>query len=355
MQYLHPIRLQASLHETIWGGRRLERDHWKALPAGGVPVGEAWETEVSTVAQNGPYAGRTLGQLVEALGADLLGEQAIAIFGSRFPLLAKFLDANAKLSVQVHPDDQYAARYEHGKLGKTEFWYILDAEPGACIVHGFKAPTTPQEVAQAINTTTLEDLLHEEPVAPGDVIFVPAGTVHAIGSGVLLYELQEYSDITYRMYDYGRLTSEGKPRELHIERSLDVCHYGPSTKVKMEPVLLADERGYRDRCLVACPYFVTREVTLKASEHDGTPAGQPTSFLQRKTTGSCLILSSLGAEIQVHYGNELALCESLSRGETMVLPAKLGEYRIEGAGKLLYSYVPGPDDSAWQQWAERNG
>ena len=156
-------------------------------------------------------------------GAELLGEQAIAIFGQRFPLLAKFIDANDKLSVQVHPDDSYARRYESGKLGKTEFWYVLAAAPGASIVHGFKAPTSRREVQQAIEAVTLENLLYEVPVSAGDVIFVPAGTVHAIGGGVLLYELQEYSDITYRMYDYGRLTASGTPRDLHVERSLDVA------------------------------------------------------------------------------------------------------------------------------------
>src|SRR5262245_6076072 len=119
---VYPLRLQASLHETIWGGRRLERDGWKSLPEA-VAIGEAWETEVSTVVQNGPYAGQSLGALVDSWGSALLGRQAVAIFGQRFPLLAKFLDANAQLSVQVHPDDEYAAQQEGGKLGKTEFWY----------------------------------------------------------------------------------------------------------------------------------------------------------------------------------------------------------------------------------------
>ena len=140
-------------------------------------------------------------------------------------MLAKFLDANAKLSVQVHPDDTYARLHEQGKLGKTEFWYVLDAAPGASIVHGFKTATSQEEVRQAIQDLTLENLLHEVHVSTGDIIFVPAGTVHAIGKGVLLYELQEYSDLTYRLYDYGRLSSAGIPRELHIERSLDVMHY----------------------------------------------------------------------------------------------------------------------------------
>ena len=346
MTYLYPIRLEASLHETIWGGRRLERDGWKTLPPM-VAIGEAWETEVSTLVQNGPYTGQTLGMLVDELGVALLGAQSIAIFGNRFPLLAKFIDANAQLSVQVHPDDSYAAQHENGKLGKTEFWYILSAEPGATIVHGFKAPTSRAMVQDAIAHVTLEELLHEEVVHAGDVIFVPAGTVHAIGSGVMLYELQEYSDITYRMYDYGRLTISGTPRELHIERSLDVSHYGISPQVKYTPASLAGGTGYDERCLVACPYFVTREITFKTTNGFN-------GYMKDKTSGSCIILTSLGAEAIVRYGHSLEDSEPLSCGQTMILPAALGNYCIEGNGILLFSYVPSPDDEAWRLWQTAN-
>lgn len=343
MSYLYPIRLQASLHETIWGGRRLEQEQWKQLPQEDVAIGEAWETEVSTLVQNGPHAGQTLGAVVETWGSAFLGEQAVTVFGHRFPLLAKFIDANAQLSVQVHPDDTYAAHHEGGKLGKTEFWYILGAEPGASIVHGFKAATTRRDVAQAIQEVTLDHLLHEEVVQAGDVIFVPAGTVHAIGKGVLLYELQEYSDVTYRMYDYGRLTATGQPRELHIERSLDVSYYDRSRQIKMRPVMLAEEAAYEERCLVACKYFLTREIDLKAG-----------ATVHDQTESSCVILSSLGAEVRVYYGLDQEKSEELGRGQTMVLPAALGKYRIEGSGVLLRSYVPTPQDTAWQQWRSAN-
>ncbi len=341
MQQIHPIRLEASLHETIWGGRRLEQG-WKKLPPGDVRIGEAWETEIGTIAQNSPYRGRMLGELVAELGVDLLGEDATAIFGQRFPLLAKFIDATTKLSVQVHPNDQYAAEHEHGKLGKTEFWYILETTPGASIIHGLRAASTRDEVERSIKQTRLEELLREEPVAPGDVIFVPAGTIHAIGGGVLLYELQEYSDVTYRMYDYGRLDTRGRPRELHIERSLEVSKYEPSARVKIQPVVLARSAEYVDRCLVACRYFVTREIILSTK-------------LAGQTGGSCVILSSLGANLRVCYGKELAQSEGLARGQTMVLPAALGGYLIEGEGAFLSSYVPAPADEAWRMWREQNG
>jgi mannose-6-phosphate isomerase len=243
--------------------------------------------------------------------------------------------------------------HEGGKLGKTEFWYILATEPGASIVHGFKAATSRAEVERAIQDVTLEHLLHEENVQPGDVIFVPAGTVHAIGSGVLLYELQEYSDITYRMYDYGRLTADGKPRELHIERSLDVARYAPSQRIKVNPVVLSSEPGYEERCLVACRYFVTRELRLKEYR-----------TLAAATGSSCVILTCLQGTPVVWYPgtDEPGLkgdfrryaSEKLASGQTMILPAALGRYIIEGPGTVLRSYVPEAADEAWQLWRTEN-
>jgi mannose-6-phosphate isomerase len=245
-------------------------------------------------------------------------------------------------------------------------------------VYGFQEQTSHTQVEQAIQNVTLDALLHQEEVQPGDVIFVPAGTVHAIGSGILLYELQEYSDVTYRMYDYGRLTATGKPRELHIERSLDVASYNVATHVKKTPVQLAGGPGYEERCLVACHYFVTREMHLNGR-----------GVVNGVTGESCIILSSLlpysvteqknhaGArhypsdlaytdqpdrsieaaaknQIAVYYSENLRQSEILLPGQTMILPADLGAYRIEGNGTLLYSYVPTPSDEAWQAWRMKN-
>jgi mannose-6-phosphate isomerase len=339
---IYPLLLKASLHETLWGGQRLEKDGWKVFSPGQTLIGESWETEMNTIVQNGTYTGQTLADVVDSLGTALLGEQAIAIFGHRFPLLAKFIDANAQLSVQVHPKDDYAALHEGGKLGKTECWYILAAEPNSTIVYGFKAPTNRQQVEQAIQHVTLQDLLHEEPVHAGDVVFVPAGTVHAIGSGVLLYELQEYSDITYRMYDYGRLTPSGKPRELHIAHSLDVSDYFVPPQIKVKPVTLPTPYPTEDRCLVACRYFLTREIQLKEC-----------SALHATTAFSCLVLTCLGNNAQVIYNNQTAAVQ-MTRGETLVIPATLGNYQIKGQGTILLSYVPEPNDTIWQLWQAAN-
>jgi mannose-6-phosphate isomerase len=347
LESLHPIRLKSSLHETIWGGRRLELDGWKKLPPGNIAIGESWETEVTTVAQNEPYRGRTLGSLVEELDSRLLGARIIDLVGHRFPLLAKFIDANTNLSVQVHPDDRYAQSHEHGKLGKTEFWYVLDAAPGASIVHGFKTATSREEVRQAIQDLTLEGLLEEVHISNGDIIFVPAGAVHAIGTGVLLYELQEYSDLTYRMYDYGRLTSAGTPRELHIERSLDVAHYNRSLSIKMQALPLQNGANFTNRCLAACKYFVTCELVFQNNTITN-------DYTKMRTRESCIILTSLGAEVFVCYGKEFDCRAKLVKGQTMILPAELGTFYIEGSGSLLYSYVPEAEDEILHAWKATN-
>jgi mannose-6-phosphate isomerase len=332
---LRPIHLRGSLHETIWGGQNLARYAGKALPPG-AKVGESWETETGNQAINPPYRGQSLGDLVKEMGEPLLGTQALAVFGPRFPLLAKFIDAQDKLSVQVHPNDEYARQHEGGKLGKTEAWYILHADPGAALIHGLSRPASREEVRQAIADVTLESPLHEEPVQAGDVVFVPAGTVHAIGAGIILYELQEYSDVTYRLYDYGRLTAEGKPRDLHVERALDVMHYEPSPTRKVQPVVLpvAPREGPDQalhRCLVACRYFVLEELAFQGSLSDAT------------SHTSCQILSLLDGTCALSAGQGEPL--TLTRGDTVILPAALGPYTLEGAKyRLLRSYVPTPDD-----------
>src|SRR6185437_13892439 len=283
---LGPIQLRASLHETIWGGENLRALVGKDVPPG-KRIGESWETALDAVATNLPYAGQTLGALTERYGVALIGSRAQAVFGSRFPLLTKFLDAQAQLSVQVHPNDEYAAAHEGGKLGKTETWYILHAEPSAQVVYGLSHEATEDEVRRAIATNALEAMLHGVTVQPGDVIFVPAGTVHAIGAGVALYELQEYSDITYRLYGYGRLQADGRPRELHVEQGLAVMRYTPQTLERVAPLAL----GAR-RVLVGCRYFMLEELTLT-----GELAGAVhpnTCQIVTALSGRCELVSAAG-------------------------------------------------------------
>ena len=337
---LGPLLLRSSLHETIWGGQRLATVAGKRLPLGTV-IGESWETAIDSVVREGPLAGNTLAEVVDLYGVELIGARAEAVYGPRFPLLAKFLDANQWLSVQTHPDDTYAAQREHGKLGKTEAWYILHAEPGAQLVYGLSRPASSDEVRAAIAQSRLEELLQYIPARAGDVIFVPPGTVHAIGAGVVLYELQEYSDVTYRLYDYGRLQANGLPRELHVEEGLAVMRFEPSGPGRVKPVSLAlPNAGARgeQRLLVGCHYFLEEELAFHGK------------IAARTAPTSCVVLTAIGGSCEirtVHGAVELA------HGDTAVLPACLGEYMLESSGvRLMRSSVPEADDELLAQWRQ---
>jgi len=333
---LGPLKLRASLHETIWGGRRLATLAGKTLPPDAL-IGESWETANDAVVETPPFARHTLAELVLRYGPALIGTRAVEIYGRRFPLLTKFIDAQQWLSVQVHPEDDYAAAHEGGKLGKTETWYILHAEPGSQIVYGFTRAVTRDEVRRAIAETQLESLLNTVEVRAGDVVFVPAGTVHAIGAGVALYELQEYSDVTYRLYDYGRLQANGQPRELHVDRALDVLRTEPPTTVQLtpQPTEPLGANGTQ-RTLVACPYFVEEELRLDG-EAQLTVA--PTSCqILTLLDGACEVAGSVGEAI------------TLAHGDTAVLPATLGAATLRSlhasGARLILSYVPTADDPA---------
>lgn len=333
---MKPILLRSSLHETIWGGRYLATLTGKQLPEGAL-IGESWETAIDSIARNEPYTGHALGDLTARFREKLIGWRAAQIFGIRFPLLTKFIDAQQPLSVQVHPNDQYAAEHEGGKLGKTEAWYILRAAPGAKLVYGLRHEVTRAEVRAAIEETRLEELLHTFEAHEGDVIFVPAGTVHAIGDGIVLYELQEYSDVTYRLYDYGRLQANGKPRELHVERGLEVMRYSPPDVVQVQTVAIRDAHTDATRTvLVACRYFVKEELRFS-----GNLAGST-------HPSSCQIVSLLSESCTLRAGrSEL----QLALGDTVVLPASMGAYTFSGQGvRLVRSYVPTEDDMALATW-----
>ncbi len=333
---LGPFKLRSSLHETLWGGQRLRELAGKSLPEG-KRIGEAWETELNCLVDTPPHAEKSLGAMVEEFGVDLLGSQAVSIYGQRFPLLAKFLDANDWLSVQAHPSDEYAAHNEGGKLGKTEAWYILAAQPGAQSVYGFAREVSRADVRAAIAANTLESLMRTVEVHAGDVVFVPAGTVHAIGAGVALYELQEYSDVTYRLYDYGRLQANGQPRELHVERALDVIRYLPSSVITLKPTALPTSAGARERkALVACRYFVEEEITLAGA------------LAEPAFPSSCRILTALRGTAEVVADGFAAV--TMTTGDTVVLPANLGPSVIRGDAALLRSWAPEDDDATWAAW-----
>jgi mannose-6-phosphate isomerase len=332
-----PLPLHGTLQETIWGGRNLAHMANRNLPDG-VAIGESWETALESVVARGPWRGRTLGALTQTYDELLVGSRAVEVFGHRFPLLAKFLDAQQQLSVQVHPDDAYAAQHEGGKLGKTEMWYVLHAEPGARLVYGLSRVCTMAEVRQAIAQSRLEELLFTFEARRGDVIFVPAGVVHAIGGGIALYELQEYSDVTYRLYDYGRRQADGSLRELHVDKGLAVMRYEAAKAARATPVALGMAGGDGSRrVLVASRYFVVEELRFSGQVHELVDGS------------TCHILSVLdgACDVRAHGHEEVRL----GRGDTIVVPACLGAYTLSGVhAQVVRSYVPRADDSLVQRW-----
>lgn len=222
---LYPLTFRPSLHEKVWGGHRIEP--FKGLPSTGRPVGESWEISAvpgkESVVAEGPLAGRTLTSLVEEYGAELLGHGFQERSGWEFPLLLKFIDAAGDLSVQVHPDDALAAR--SGARGKTEMWYVVDAAPDASLLVGFSRRVTPEECLRRAQDGSIVEVLARHAIRPGDVFFLPAGRIHAICRGAFVAEIQQSSDITYRVFDYGRAGLDGKPRPLHVAEALEALDF----------------------------------------------------------------------------------------------------------------------------------
>lgn len=225
---LYPLKFKPIFKERIWGGRKLETMFHKNLPAG-LNIGESWELSGmegdESVVENGPLAGKTLNEVLAEYKGELVGEAVYAKYGNHFPLLIKFLDAQDDLSIQVHPNDKIA-KEKHNSYGKTEMWYVVDAEPGAQIVLGFNKPMNPTLLRESILNKTLEEHLNYVPVKKGDAFFIPAGLVHAIGKGIVIAEIQQASDITYRLYDYNRVDKNGNERELHVEDGIGAVDYG---------------------------------------------------------------------------------------------------------------------------------
>jgi mannose-6-phosphate isomerase len=300
---LYPLLLDARLDTKIWGGRRLETVLGKRLPAG-ERVGESLETDDSSKVRNGPLRGSRLGDVVSQHGVDLLGTLGLRASQAAggFPLLAKFIDASDTLSVQVHPDDERAAPL--GKRGKTEAWHVLVADTGARLIVGVSTGASKTDLATAIQQNRLEDLMLYEPVRTGDTLIIPAGTTHAIGGGILLYEIQQASDVTYRMYDWGRVDDHGNPRDLHVEESIAVVD--PALRALLiEPLALDNWRAV----LTACRYFTLERWTVHRAFT--APSIERRSFR---------ILSCIRGACEIRGAADPV---SLSAGETAVLPAAL--------------------------------
>lgn len=313
----HLMQLIPELHPRVWGGTRLK-------PDSDTPIGEAWVVYEHNVIQSGPHAGKKLSEVIETAGASLLGSKAWESTGKRFPLLIKLLDCSDWLSIQVHPNDQQAKEL-HGddQFGKTEAWHVLEAAKGAQVIAGIKAGTTPEQLKEAILAAKVEPLSEYVPVHAGDTIFMPAGTMHALGPGLFIYEVQQTSDITYRVYDWDRPASAG--RKLHLEESALVTRADLAGQVNPYPNLAKNDF----KPVVESPYFLTE--VLQASS----------APLSLKTTGESFhVVTVIEGEADVQLNEETI---HLGLFETVLVPADAGEYTLTsstGKVRALRSSLP---------------
>lgn len=316
MPDLYPLFFTPTLKYYLWGGRNLEQ-LGRNLPAG-KQVAESWEiashADGMTVVSNGHFAGKTLTEMLGILGTDLVGERnQWVVDRGIFPLMVKLLDAERRLSVQVHPDDAYASAHEGlSELGKAEMWVILSGKPGAGIIYGFSKETTPESLHQSIRSGSLEPLLNFIPVQAGDHICVPPGTLHAILDGVMLAEIQQNSNTTYRVYDWNRTDDQGKSRALHVDKALDVINFQQINAKLPLPEIVEDTPQFTREQLCCNSYFTTERIKFK---QDGKFTGRCDGF-----TMEIWGVINGRADIDGEFVAAVKFC---------LLPARLGVFSIQ--------------------------
>ncbi len=325
---MHPLLFSPLYRTYLWGGRRFESLLGRQLPPGDT-FAESWELvdhgEDQSVVRAGPLAGATLGQLVREHGPELMGTAAGCV---AFPLLFKLLDAKRDLSVQVHPDDARAATLTPPDRGKTEAWYVVDAEPGSRIYAGLREGVTTSDLRAAIGSGTLETCLHDFEAHPGDCIFIPAGTVHAIGGGLMIAEIQQSSDVTYRLYDWNRLGPDGQPRQLHVDAGLEaVTQFGPVTPRR---AAAATDGSAQMSPLVSCDYFGLDLLT---------PTSEGESLWQVGGDAAPHFLAVLDGSVKLTDSWGLP---SLAAGDCVLLPASIGPQELRGDAQTRVLHVSLP-------------
>ena len=319
-----PVHFAEIFRTKVWGGRRLQRLLGKRLPPR-EPVGESWEVSDhpngQSVVDDGPLAGTTLHDLVQRDESGLIGRRGALAPGGRFPLLFKFADAAQPLSVQVHPDDAYAREHGAGESGKSEAWCVLQTAPGARIARGLVPGITRETFAEAIRANAVERLLRFVEVRRGDVVDLPAGTVHALGAGVLVAEIQQSSDATYRIWDWNRTGLDGKPRELHVESALDVIRFDETSKggPLVHPEVLVRERPWHER-LVANDAFTFDRFT----------ATEPFE-LRPAALKSFVVLSVTEGEGALAWDGD---SRPVARGQTLLLPGAMKSVAVKPRGRM---------------------
>ncbi|MGE4287429.1 MAG: type I phosphomannose isomerase catalytic subunit [Salinivirgaceae bacterium] len=329
MNELYPLKFEPVLKEKIWGGKRLKEVLGKNVGTL-EKVGESWELSAYdgsvSVVNNGFLAGNDLLELVEIYMGDLIGDRVYAQFGINFPLLIKFIDANDYLSVQVHPDDEMALE-RHNSFGKTEMWYIMDAEDDAELIIGFNQKLDKEKYLQVLNSGKIGDVLHREKVHKGDVFFMPAGRVHATGPGILFAEIQQTSDLTYRIYDWDRVDADGNQRELHTELAIEAIDFEQPEQLK---TLYRQENNQRNE-VQSCKYFTTNLLKLNQK-----------IVLNYAWLDSFVVFMGIDGDLDIHFSPNQSPVR-LSKGETVLVPALIDEITLQPLTpetRVLEVYLP---------------
>lgn len=316
----YPIRCRPIFKDKIWGGTKLKSVLGKQIETD--TTGESWELStvpgsVSSIS-NGAYVNEPLDHILALFPDEILGHEVHSRFGTTFPLLFKFIDAQQDLSVQVHPNDELA-KARHNTFGKTEMWFIMQADPHSRIIVGWKEEASPQKYLEHLKDNSIVSLLNEIEVKTGDVFFLETGTVHAIGSGVLLAEIQQTSDITYRIYDFDRKDADGNSRELHTEQAIDAINY----EVTNSRINYAQQVNQSNN-LVDCRYFTTNLIPLQGS------------LEVRKDKSTFTVYMCIDGSFEIDWNNEKM---TIKKGDTILIPAQLSAYNLSGNASLLEIYI----------------
>ncbi|MEW5676266.1 type I phosphomannose isomerase catalytic subunit [Flavobacterium enshiense] len=318
---LYPLVFKPILKDRIWGGTKLKSLLNKEVPT--VTTGESWEISTVTgdtsVVANGNFAGRSVNELVSEYPGAILGKRVHERFGVEFPLLFKFLDAREDLSIQLHPNDELAKK-RHNSFGKTEMWYVMQADLDARIIVGFKEPSSADEYLIHLENKTLPKILKEIPVKQGDVFFLETGTIHAIGAGIVIAEIQQTSDITYRIYDWDRTDANGNARELHIDLALEAITYDVVNSKKRY-----SKEVNKSNSAVDCEYFTTNVIPLDGKMKFRKNGDSFTVFVC--TEGAFKVLTTSGSEY------------SFCQGDTVLVPAILTDFELVGEATLLEIFI----------------
>ncbi|WP_417875569.1 type I phosphomannose isomerase catalytic subunit [Winogradskyella sediminis] len=319
---LHPLKFQPILKDKIWGGEKLNQYFNKN--SNSKSLGESWEVSTVpndiSVVSNGELSGHSLQDLVDKYKADFLGEKNWKRFGNAFPLLIKFIDAKQDLSIQLHPNDELAKK-RHNSFGKTEMWYVMQADKDANLIVGFKGEVDKATYLKHLENNTLTEILNFDKVKEGDTYFIEAGRVHAIGAGVLLAEIQQTSDVTYRVYDWDRVDDEGNARELHNDIAIDAFDFEMKNDFRVD----YNTQKNTSNEMVSCPFFTTNFIEIDAD------------IEVNNTRDSFMIYMCVDGEVEVSTN---ATSDKIFKGETILIPASLKNFKLKSNyGKLLEVYV----------------